>query len=89
MIYFLNVSHILAKHLWFGEPFPKMYEMMLVVEFGGGFLMNQEPRGLLLGSLYPGKVSRNRLVVGEGQLNNSPKRNGSVNLSGEFLGPSS
>lgn len=29
MINFLNVSHILAKHLWFGEPFAKMYKMML------------------------------------------------------------
>lgn len=53
------------------------------------FLVNQEPIGLLLGSLYPGTVSCNILVVGEGQVNNSPERNRSVNLSGEFLGPSS
>lgn len=28
--WFISVSHILAKHLWFGESFPKMYEMMLI-----------------------------------------------------------
>lgn len=51
MIYFLNVSHILAKHLWFGELFPKMYEMKKILRkllppYGGvWFFVNQELRG--------------------------------------------